>query len=61
MQKRIISLLVVVSIFIFGCAPKEQIPRHYPRAAGSGIHRMRAATLLGASRALYPPARTEAT
>ncbi len=30
MHKRIISLLVVLSIFIFGCAPKEQIPRLIP-------------------------------
>ncbi|NIM91816.1 MAG: prolyl oligopeptidase family serine peptidase [Candidatus Aminicenantes bacterium] len=27
MRARIISLLVVLSIFIFGCAPKEEIPR----------------------------------
>ncbi len=30
MRLRIISLLVVLSIFIFGCAPKEQIPRLIP-------------------------------
>jgi dipeptidyl aminopeptidase/acylaminoacyl peptidase len=30
MRKRIISLLVVLSIFIFGCAPKEQAPRLIP-------------------------------
>ena len=30
MRKRIISLLVVLSIFIFGCAPKEQVPRLIP-------------------------------
>ena len=30
MQKRIISLLVVLFIFIFGCAPKEQMPRLIP-------------------------------
>ncbi len=30
MQKRIISLLAVLFIFIFGCAPKEQIPRLIP-------------------------------
>ena len=30
MQKRIISLLVVLYIFIFGCAPKEQMPRLIP-------------------------------
>jgi hypothetical protein len=27
MRTRIISLLVVVSIFVFGCAPKEELPR----------------------------------
>ena len=27
MRTRIISLLVVVSIFTFGCAPKEELPR----------------------------------
>ncbi|MGD8535333.1 MAG: S9 family peptidase [Candidatus Aminicenantes bacterium] len=30
MRKRFISLLVVLSIFIFGCVPKEQIPRLVP-------------------------------
>jgi dipeptidyl aminopeptidase/acylaminoacyl peptidase len=30
MRKRIISLLAVLSIFIFGCAPKEQAPRLIP-------------------------------
>jgi len=30
MRKRIIPLLVVLSIFIFGCAPKEQAPRLIP-------------------------------
>jgi dipeptidyl aminopeptidase/acylaminoacyl peptidase len=30
MHKRIISLLVVLSIFVFGCVPKEQIPRLVP-------------------------------
>jgi len=30
MRKRIISLLVVLFIFIFGCAPKEQVPRLIP-------------------------------
>ena len=30
MHKRIISLLVVLSIFAFGCAPKERIPRLIP-------------------------------
>jgi hypothetical protein len=27
MRTRIISLLVVVSILILGCAPKEELPR----------------------------------
>jgi dipeptidyl aminopeptidase/acylaminoacyl peptidase len=30
MRKRIISLVVVLFIFIFGCAPKEQMPRLIP-------------------------------
>jgi len=30
MRSRIISLLVVLIVFIFGCAPKEQIPRLIP-------------------------------
>ena len=30
MKKRFISLFVVLSIFIFGCAPKEQMPRLIP-------------------------------
>jgi dipeptidyl aminopeptidase/acylaminoacyl peptidase len=30
MHKRTISLFVVLSIFVFGCAPKEQIPRLIP-------------------------------
>jgi len=30
MRTRIISLLVVLIVFIFGCAPKEQIPRLIP-------------------------------
>ena len=30
MQKRIISLFVVLSIFIFGCAPKDQVSRLIP-------------------------------
>jgi dipeptidyl aminopeptidase/acylaminoacyl peptidase len=30
MRTRIISLLVVLSVFILGCAPKEQIPRLIP-------------------------------
>ena len=30
MQKRFVSLFVVLSIFIFGCAPKEQVSRLIP-------------------------------
>lgn len=30
MRTRIISLLVVLSIFVFGCAPKEEMPRLIP-------------------------------
>lgn len=45
MRTRIISLLVVASIFIFGCAPQEEIPRlipmkdffRNPESAGFGL------------------------
>jgi hypothetical protein len=30
MRTRIISLLVVASIFVFGCAPQEELPRLIP-------------------------------